>query len=166
VTVPQTPRDYLSSQFTPGLPRRTLAYNSSRFCVKKVQNRLMSIICKSTRTPSQAYILLQRQIGQGTTAYNKDGIVNCISAGLTIPATMTISFSLPGLISLCNGFLQSSRDSLTLTLGLLPFYYKCTHNTYSMTDRFHSSAGTMQKTITGDWQLTIPPAVMCKVQTT
>ena len=96
----------------------------------------------------------------GTTNSNMVGIVNCSTAGLTIPATMTISFSLPGPFLLCNGFLQSHLASLTLTRDFLLFYYKCHNNTYSSGDNFLPSIGTMQKPITGDGQLTIPPAVM------
>ena len=108
---------------------------------KKLQNRLMNAICKPALPAANLLLRYhERFVNYVITPPNTDGIVNCSSAGLTNPATMTNKLSLPGLISLCNGFLQSHPDSFTVT------------------SRSCSFAGIMQKPITGDWQLTIPPS--------
>jgi hypothetical protein len=83
---------------------------------KKVQNRLMNAICKLAL--AQANLLLRYHERYATfliTPPNTDGYVNCSSAGLTNTATLTNSLCLPGLISLCNGFLQSHLDSFIVT---------------------------------------------------
>ena len=83
---------------------------------KKLQNRLMNAICKPAL--ASANLLLryhERYASFPITPPNTDGYVNCSSAGLTNTATLTISISLPGLISLCNGFLQSYLDSFIVT---------------------------------------------------